>query len=54
MNREKQKVEFYCPKCGWVNETIKEQSNENWSVVNPTCDKCGTQNSIRLKTTNKS
>ena len=46
---KKQEVEFYCPKCGWVNETKKEQSNENWSVVNPNCDKCGTPNTIKLK-----
>ena len=53
MNREKQEAEFYCPRCGWVNEPIKEQSNKNWSVVNPNCDKCGTPNTIRLKTSKK-
>ena len=42
-------IEFYCPKCGHINKPINEQSNENWSVVNPTCDKCGTRNSIRIK-----
>ena len=48
MKKPKQEAQFYCPKCGWVNEPIEGQSNENWKVVNPQCDKCGTQISIRL------
>jgi len=45
---KKKQPEFYCPKCGNINEPIKEQSNENWSVINPTCDKCGADNDIRI------
>ena len=40
--------QFYCPKCGHINEPIEEKSNKNWNVFNPKCDKCGTPNSIRI------
>jgi len=42
------RAEFYCPKCGHINEPIKEKSNENWKVMNPKCDKCDTPNSMRI------
>jgi peptide subunit release factor 1 (eRF1) len=51
--KKNEQLQFYCPKCNWVNERIKEKSNENWTVVNPNCDKCGTPNSIRLITIKK-
>lgn len=42
------KLQFYCPKCSYINKPIKEKSNKNWNVINPTCDKCATPNSIRI------
>jgi len=46
--KKKKQPEFYCPKCGWINEPIKEKSNKNWNVINPNCDRCGTPNDIRI------
>lgn len=25
MKKKEQEIEFYCPKCGWINEPIKEK-----------------------------
>lgn len=48
MKKKKKQPEFYCPKCWWINEPIKEKSNKNWNVINPNCDRCGTPNNIRI------
>ena len=39
--KKKKEIRFVCKKCAWENKPLKEQSNENWAVVNPKCDKCG-------------
>lgn len=48
MKKKKQTVIMICPKCSWENEPIAEKSNENWKVVNPTCDKCNTRCTFKV------
>ena len=47
MKKEKIVIKFVCLKCNWENEPTKE-SNKNWEVINPVCDRCGTKLTIKL------
>lgn len=39
--KQRKQFRLVCKKCGYENLPIKEQSNENWNVISPNCDKCG-------------
>lgn len=38
--RKEIKINFKCESCGYIPESDKEKSNENWNVISLICPKC--------------